>query len=74
MFSRIFFLSRFTRNLIGVDTRAANLAKFFYRRDLLPENCGGVSSGDASRSAADHHEVIGVIRHGFSGGGHGGAF
>ena len=42
---------RFARNRTGVDTRAANLAEFFYKRDLLPENCGGVSSADASRSA-----------------------
>ncbi len=61
------FPQRFARNCTGVDTCAANLAKFFYKRDPLAENCGGVSSGDTGRSAADHHEVEGVIRHGFSG-------
>ena len=51
------FAQRFARNRTGVDTRAANLAKFFYKRDPLPENCGGVSSGDASWYAADHYQV-----------------
>jgi hypothetical protein len=64
------FAQRFARNGARVNTRAANLAKFLYKRDPLPENCGGVSSGDACRPAADHHEVEGVIRHGFSGRGH----
>jgi len=31
---------RFARNRARCDTRAANLAKFFYKRDPLPENCG----------------------------------
>jgi hypothetical protein len=61
------FAQRFARNRTGVDTRAADLAKFFYKRDPLPENCGRVSSGDASRSAADDDEIEGVVRHGVSG-------
>ena len=57
------FAQRLARNRTGVDTRTANLAKFFDERDLLPENCGGVSSGDASGSATDNDELEGVVRH-----------
>ena len=57
------FAQRFARNRTGVDTRAANLAKFFYKRDPLPENRGDVSSADASRPAADHYQVVGLRLH-----------
>jgi hypothetical protein len=64
------FAQRLARNRTGVDTRAANLAEFFYKRDVLAENCSGVSSADASRSAANDDEIEGVVRHGFSPGLH----
>jgi hypothetical protein len=60
------FAQRFARNRTGVDTRAANFAKFFYKRDPLPENCGGVSSANAGWSAADDDEIEGVVGQGFS--------
>ena len=57
------FAQSLARDRAGVDPGAANLAKLFHQRDALAEYTRRVRSGDSCRSAAYHHEVVGLRLH-----------
>src|SRR5882724_4972879 len=57
------FAQSLARDRAGVDPRATDLAKSFHQRDALAKNPRRVRSADPGRSAAYHHEVVGLSLH-----------
>src|SRR6476660_8233485 len=51
------FPQGFARKRAGINSGAADLAKFFHQRGALAKKPGGICSGDSGRSAADYDDI-----------------
>src|SRR6266481_3798195 len=51
------FPQSLARDRAGVDSSAADLAKFFHQRDTLAKNPRCIRTTDSCRSAADHYDI-----------------